>query len=113
VERRPLIFPLGSRFFGLTPQYRVSLFTQIHEIVFHGNGGYDYYTIYNMPIWLRNFTFNKMREHYDKEAAEMKKAQGKSGGGTTVVNSEGKIEAPEHFQNAKPSPTYITKASKK
>jgi hypothetical protein len=83
-----LIYPLGSRFFGLTPQYRVSLFTQIHEIVFHGKGGYDYYTIYNMPIWLRNFTFNKMREHYDKEAAEMKKAQGKSGGGTTVVNSE-------------------------
>ena len=67
-----------------------------------------------MPIWLRNFTFNKMREHYDKEAAEMKKAQGKGGGATTVVNSEGKIEAPDHFQNAKKSPpTYTTKASKK
>jgi len=54
-----------------------------------------------------------MKEHYDKEADEMKKAQGKSGRGTTVVNSEGKIEAPEHFKNAKRSPTYTTKASKK
>ena len=54
-----------------------------------------------------------MKEHYDKEAAEMKKAQGKSGGGTTVVNSDGKIEAPDHFHNAKRTPTYTTKASKK
>ena len=113
VEWRPLTYPLGSRFFGLTPQYRVSLFSQIHEIVFHGNGGYDYDTIYNMPIWLRNFTFNKMREHYQKEADQMKKAQGKSGGATTVVDSDGKIQAPEHFQNAKKSPTYVAKASKK
>ena len=82
-------------------------------MVFHGNGGYDYYTVYNMPIWLRNFTFNKMREHYENEAAQMKKAQGKSGGGTTVINSDGKVEAPEYLQNAKRSPTYTTKASKK
>lgn len=108
-----LTYPLGSRFFGLTPQYRVTLFNQIHEIVFHGKGGYDYLTIYNMPIWLRNFTFNKMREFYDKEAAQAKKAQGGSGGATTVVDSSGKIQAPEHFQNAKKSPTYVAKASKK
>lgn len=55
-------------FFGLTLDYRVNLFTQIHEIVFHGKGGYDYGTIYNMPIWMRNFTFQKIEEFYDKEA---------------------------------------------
>jgi len=38
----------------------------IHEIVFHGNGGYDYDTIYNMPIWLRKFTFKKIQDHFDK-----------------------------------------------
>ena len=32
-------------------------------MVFHGQGGYDYNTIYNMPIWLRNFTFNKIKAH--------------------------------------------------
>ena len=66
-----------------------------------------------MPIWLRNFTFNKMREHFEKENAQMKKSQGKQGGATTVVDSSGKIQAPEHFQNAKKSPTYVAKASKK
>lgn len=54
-----------------------------------------------------------MREHYEKEAAEIKKTQGKSSKGTTVVNSDGRVEAPEHFKNAKSSPTYTTKASKK
>tara|TARA_A100001015_G_C14651804_1_gene579505 strand:+ start:401 stop:631 length:231 start_codon:yes stop_codon:yes gene_type:complete len=39
----------------------------IHEIVFHGQGGYDWHTIYDMPIWLRNFTFKKLEEHYKKQ----------------------------------------------
>jgi len=52
-------------FFGLTSEYRSSLFSQLHEIVFNGQGGYDYETVYNMPIWLRRFTFQKMKDHYD------------------------------------------------
>ena len=43
----------------------MGIFTQIHEILFHGQGGYDYATVYNMPLWLRKFTFFKMKEHYD------------------------------------------------
>ena len=40
----------------------MALFSQIHEIVFHGQGGYDYETIYNMPIWLRKFTFKEIQD---------------------------------------------------
>jgi len=54
-----------------------------------------------------------MREHYDREAAEVKKAKGKSSTGNTVINSEGKVEAPQHIKTAKKSPTYVAKASKK
>jgi len=64
-----------------------------------------------MPIWLRNFTFNKMKEHYDKEAEATKKISGK--GKSTVIDSSGKIKTPEHLSNVKPNPTYVTKASKK
>jgi hypothetical protein len=66
-----------------------------------------------MPIWLRNFTFKKMREHYDNEAEASKKAQGKSSSGTTVIDTDGKVQAPQHLQNAKRSPTYTAKASNK
>ncbi len=66
-------------FFSLTHNeaatYRHNLFTQIHEIVFHGNGGYDWHTVYNMPIWLRNFTFKKIQDHFE---AKNKASQGTS-----------------------------------
>jgi hypothetical protein len=73
-----LIFQLGSAFFGLTPTYRASIFNQIHEIVFHGKGGYDHDTVYAMPVWLRNFTFQKLNEYYEKEKEAMDKAKSKS-----------------------------------
>lgn len=84
-------------FFGLTPSDKLSIFTQIHEIVFHGKGGYDWDTVYNMPIWLRKFTFNKLKEYYDEE----KKAYE----GNT--NKTSKVSRPNI------NPSYSTKASNK
>jgi hypothetical protein len=55
-----------------------------------------------------------MKEHYDKEAAEVKKAQSKSSSGNTVIDSDGKIKTPEHLKNVSSKlPSYTTKASKK
>ena len=66
-----------------------------------------------MPIWLRNFTFNKMREFFEKEAAEMKKAQSNQSGTSTVIGSDGKIQQPEFLSKAsKSKPTYSTKRAK-
>jgi hypothetical protein len=75
VQRRASISPSILAFFGLTPEYRQSIFSQIHEIVFHGNGGYDWHTLYNMPIWLRNFTFKKIEEWYKKQEEAQNKQQ--------------------------------------
>lgn len=33
--------------------------------MFHGKGGYTWNDVYNMPIWLRNFTFNSIKEFYN------------------------------------------------
>ena len=69
-----------------------------------------------MPIWLRNFIFNKINDHYIKEDAEMKKAQGKSSKGKSLT-TDGKVTSPEFLKNAKPpspsTPSYTTKASRK
>lgn len=100
---------MGSTFFGLTsdiaPQARAALFKQIHEIVFHGKGGYDWNTIYNMPIWLRKFTFTQIQNFY-KEEEEAIKNKGK-GGNQTVIGTDGHIKAPEFMQKnneQKPNP---------
>ena len=91
----------------------MNLFKQIHEIVFHGKGGFDWYTIYNMPIWLRKFTFSQIQKHYAEEAAEYEKA--KNGDKTTLMDSSGNVNKSEFNKTAKPitPPTYVTKASKK
>ena len=46
-------------FFGLTPQYKSILFSQIHDLVYHGGGGFIHSDVYNMPVWLRIFHINK------------------------------------------------------
>ena len=106
---RRLTFPSASTFFGLTLEYRAQIFTQIHEIVFYGKGGYDWHTVYDMPIWLRNFTFNKINEHYQKEKEAQAKANNPNK--TQVMDSSGKIKAPELVKKAGTS--YNTRASKK
>ena len=90
-------------FFGLTPDYRLYLFKQIHEIVFNGNGGYDWDTVYNMPLWLRKTTFNLLKDHYDKQNEAMEKQQ------NTLTNKNKNEVARPNIA----TPTYTTKAPKK
>lgn len=103
---------MGLAFFGLTsetaPQIRLSIFKQIHEIVFHGKGGYDYHTIYNLPIWLRKFTFKEINDFYEEEAKAIKES--KSSGKKSLVGPDGKVNTPE-FKKA--SQAYAKKSSYK
>ena len=114
--RRPLS-QLISTFFGLTidiaPQARLNLFKQIHEIVFHGKGGYDWDTIYNMPIWLRKYTFHEINKFYKQEQESYDKTNNQ--GKTTAIDPSGKVNSPAFAQaskSGKPS-SYNTRASKK
>ena len=70
-----------SDFFGLTPQYRNILFSQIHDLVYHGGGGFIHSEIYNMPIWLRRFHINKISEwnkEQNEEAEQARKGKNKN-----------------------------------
>jgi len=81
------------------------LFKTIHEIVFNGQGGYDWNTVYSMPIWLRKFTYQTLKEHYDKIAEENEKAQ------NLLQNKNNKELSRPNI--APKQPTYTTKAPKK
>ena len=91
-------------FFGLTSEYRSAVFKQIHEIVFHGKGGYNWDTIYNMPIWLRNLTFNLIDKYYSEQNKNTKAEN-------SWVSGEAKEAASQNKKITPPS--YVTKASKK
>jgi len=101
VGENQLTFPLDLTFFGLTSkitqEFRKSVFDQIHQIVFHGKGGYDWETVYNMPIWLRKYTFKLIKDHYDEEAKQIESSKTKSNQ-QTVIDSSGKISAPQFLK---------------
>lgn len=96
-------------FFTLTPEYRSALFTQIHEIIFFGKGGYDWETVYNMPIWLRRFTFNTINEYYEKEEEAYKEASNR--GKTVTANKP--LAKPNVPDLSKIKPTYTSKMPRK
>ena len=105
---------LAPTFFSLTPteasSYRHNLFTTIHDIVFHGKGGYDWHTVYNMPIWLRNFTMKRISEFYEEQNKVMK---GKGKGGTTTndINEARSILQKAQQQGGSPASLKSNKKS--
>ena len=63
-------FPLEQTFFGLSPSDRPKLHDLIFDLIWVGEGRWDWNTIYNMPIFLRNFyvkKLNKISEDRKKE----------------------------------------------
>jgi hypothetical protein len=61
-----------------------------------------------MPIWLRRFTFESLKEHYGKQQEAMEKQQ------NILKNKSSKeIAKPNISSPAPPTPTYIAKAPKK
>lgn len=79
-------------FFGLTnniiSEYRKNLFSQIHEIVFYGNGGYDWGTVYSLSIPLRKFVYEQITDHYK---SQNKSSTPKNPNEQTLVNPDGII----------------------
>ena len=90
---------MGLAFFGLTPtsakQHRIQFLTQIHEICFYGQGGYSWTEVYEMPLWLRKFVYQKVKEHYDKQAKQIEEAkQNKNSNTKNLINPDGTVKSP-------------------
>ena len=71
---------MGLSFFGLTSNnpdqssIKLQIYKQIHQICFYGKGGYSWSIVYNMPIYLRRFVFNEIKQFYEEEKAANEKA---------------------------------------
>ena len=51
----------------------------MHDLVYHGGGGFIHSEVYNMPTWMRRFHIQKINEHVKKENDEIEKTKpGKS-----------------------------------
>ena len=77
--------------------------SEVHDLVYHGQGGFTYTEVYNMPIRYRKFHIEKINEYVDKVNEEREKVQGKS----TVSNGPVRPNIPQADITTK------TKAAKK
>ena len=66
----------------------------MHDLVYHGGGGFIHSEVYNMPTWLRRFHIQKINEHIEKENEEMRKAQGNE-----QMGDDKKIQGPNISPN--------------
>ena len=67
--------------------------------MYHGNGGYDWQTVYNMPIWLRRFTFQEIADYIEKQNNH-ESSNSNEGANKTVIDKDGKVQAPDVLQQA-------------
>lgn len=67
-----LAFSLEQTFFGFKPADRVRLHDSLFNLIWWGDGRWDWETVYNMPIFLRDFWIKKINKIIGakEEAAE-------------------------------------------
>jgi len=70
-------FKLAPTFFGFNPSDRPKLHDTIFELIWAGEGRWDWNTIYNMPVFLRNFYIRKLNKMYDQKKEAQQKAKSK------------------------------------
>ena len=73
------------------------MFDAIHDLVFHGGGGFLHSEVYNMPVWMRTFHIDRINQHNRKQEEEMEKQRGQS-----ELYENKRIQRP----NIKPSSTF-------
>ena len=69
-----LLYRWAWGFFGLGPDARSIIHDQIFDLIYHGNGGFTWSDVYNMPSWLRKYYIKKINEAIKKHNKEVKKA---------------------------------------
>jgi hypothetical protein len=74
----------------------------IHQIVFHGKGGYNFQSVYNLPIWLRKYIYKEITDHYAEEKKQYENVKGGGKGNKTLVSADGQINTPDFASASKP-----------
>lgn len=67
-------FSLEQTFFGFKPQDRITLHENIFNLIWYGEGRWDWDTIYNMPLFLRRMYVNRINKIIE-ERTDMQKQQ--------------------------------------
>jgi len=45
----------------------MTVYNEVHDLTYHGGGGFTYSEVYNMPIYLRRYSINRINKHVEKQ----------------------------------------------
>lgn len=75
--------------------------SEVHDLVYHGKGGFPYDQVYNMPIQYRKYHIRKINEYLEKKAEAEQKASKTSTTPTKQSVSRPNIPQADFTTNAK------------
>lgn len=67
-------FKLDQTFFGFKPEHRVDLHDNLFNLLWHGDGRWDWDMLYNMPIFLRKFYVKRVNKLIEERNAQREAA---------------------------------------
>jgi hypothetical protein len=65
---------LDQTFFGFKPEQRVDLHDNLFNLLWHGDGRWDWDMLYNMPIFLRKFYVKRVNKLIEERNAQQEAA---------------------------------------
>ena len=76
-QEAPLLpgFKLDQTFFGFDAKDRIKLHKILFDMLWYGDGRWDWNTIYNMPIFLRNFWIDSINKKNQPEKPAKNKSK--------------------------------------
>jgi hypothetical protein len=63
-------FQLDQTFFGFKPEHRLDLHDNLFNLIWHGEGRWDWDMLYNMPIFLRRFYTKRVNKLIEDRNAQ-------------------------------------------
>jgi len=69
---------LDQTFFGFKPEHRIDLHDNLFNLLWHGDGRWDWDMLYNMPIFLRKFYVKRVNKLIEDRAAAQQAANEKT-----------------------------------
>jgi hypothetical protein len=70
---------------------------EVHDLVYHGQGGFTYSDVWEMPVTTRRYHINKILEYLKKKAEVEEKATK----GNTQPAKSSKVNVPDFISNVK------------
>lgn len=83
--------------------------SECFDLVYHGNGGFSWFDVWNMPIPHRRFNLKKIKEYLDR----VEEARNQEMNKVTENTDMKKFKIPQEAIQASKEMTYVSKAKSK